>query len=150
MNYNKLKTLRAETGVSFTLCKKALLETKNDLVKAKKLLTEWGAEMLLKKSGKTTLQGAIFSYVHHNKKVASLVELMCETDFVAKNEGFLSLGQELAMQLASMETNNIDSFLKQVYIRDQSKVVGDLLKEAVLKFGESIKIRRIERWTLGM
>ena len=71
----KLKQLRLETGISFSLCKKALEEGKNDLDNAKKLLKKWGIAKAKDKSERSTEAGAIFSYVHHNKRVASLVEL---------------------------------------------------------------------------
>lgn len=149
VDYKKLKILREETGVSFALCKKALEETKNDLEASKKKLQEWGAEKVIEKAGRSTSQGAIFTYVHHNRKIASLVEVLCETDFVSGNEEFKKLGTELAMQAASVPATGVESFLLQEYIRDASKKIGDLLKEAVLKFGENIKLSRYERWELG-
>lgn len=145
----KLKTLRDETGISFSLCKKALEESKNNIESAKKLLTKWGADKAKDKQSRTTSQGAIFSYVHHNKKITAMVELLCETDFVSGNIEFQTLGQELAMQVASIEADNVEELLKQEYIRDPSKKIEDLLKDAVLKFGENIKISRFIRWTLG-
>lgn len=144
----KLKQLREETGISFSLCKKALEESKNDLDKAKKLLNKWGIAKAQDKSGRTTAAGAIFAYVHHNKKVASLVELACETDFVSGNREFQNLGQELAMQAASILAENNEEFLDQEYIRDPSKKVSDMIKEAVLKFGENIKLVKFIRWSI--
>ncbi len=144
----KLKTLREETGISFSLCKKALEESKNNSENAKKLLNKWGIAKAKDKSDRTTAAGAIFSYVHHNKKVASLVELACETDFVSGNKEFQSLGQELAMQVASVRTGTNEEFLNQEYIRDPSKKINDLIKEAVLKFGENIKIIKFIRWSI--
>ena len=145
---NRLKTLREQTGVSFSLCKKALEESKNDLEKAKKLLTKWGADKVKDKAGRKTNAGAIFSYVHHNKKVASLIELLSETDFVSNNKEFQTLGQELAMQVASLKAEKVKELMEQEYIRDPSKKISDLIKEAVLKFGENIKINRILYWNL--
>lgn len=145
---NKLKTLREETGVSFSLCKKALEETKNNLTESKKLLTKWGADKVKDKAGRKTSAGAIFSYVHHNRKVAALVELLSETDFVSGNDEFRTLGQELAMQVASLKAEKVDELLEQEYVRDQSKKISDLIKEAVLKFGENIKINKIIRWEI--
>ena len=144
----KLKELREETGVSFSLCKKVLEESKNNLVAAKKLLSKWGADKAKDKSERKTVAGAIFSYVHHNKKVASLVELACETDFVSGNKDFQALGQEIAMQIASINAEKVEEVLDQEYIRDPSKKINDLLKEAILKFGENIKIIRFVRWVL--
>lgn len=148
MDISKLKKLREETDVSFALCKKALEETGNDITAAKKLLTAWGAEKVKDKSGRATSQGAFFSYVHHNNRIAVLVEVLCETDFVAANPDFQKLGKELAMQVASMPADSQDQLLNQEYIRDPSKKISDLIKEAVLKFGENIKINRFIRWTL--
>lgn len=148
LDYNKLKQLRAETGVSFSLCKKALEETDNDIAAAKKKLTEWGAKKASEKATKETGAGAIFSYVHHNKKVASLLELQSETDFVSGNDEFQKLGTELAMQVASIPSKAVEELLEQEYIRDPSKKINDLVKEAILKFGENIKIGRFIRWEL--
>jgi elongation factor Ts len=145
----KLKKLRAETEVSFSLIKKALEETENDVEKAKKLLISWGAKKAADKSDRETGQGGIFSYVHHNKKIAGLVEVLCETDFVSGNSAFQNFGQELAMQIASVPSANVEELMKQEYIRDTSKTIDDLYKELVLKFGENIKITRILRWNLG-
>ena len=149
VDITKLKQLRQETGISLALCKKALEESAGDLKKAKTLLNKWGGEKVKDKMDRMTTQGGIFSYVHHNKKVASLVELLSETDFVANNADFQKLGQEIAMQVASLPAKNADELLKQEYIRDSSRIISDLVKEAVLKFGENIKIGRFERWKLG-
>ncbi len=145
----KLKQLREETEVSFSLIKKALEETDNDVAKAKKKLQEWGADKVSKVAGRSTSQGSIFSYVHHDGKTAGLIELLCETDFVSGNPDFKQFGKELAMQIASLSPKDADELLKQEYIRDSSKTIHDLLKETVLKFGENIKIARILRWKLG-
>lgn len=144
----KLKQLREESGVSFSLCKLALEQSNNDLAAAKKLLQKWGGQKLADKRGAKVEEGAIFSYVHHNKKIASLVELLCQTDFVAGNNDFQKLGQELAMQVASMPAADVEELLAQQYIRDPSIKVTDLIQQAVVRFGENIKINRFIRWTL--
>lgn len=144
----KLKQLREETEISFSLCKKALEESKNDISSAKKLLNKWGIAKAKDKSSRDTGAGIIFAYVHHNKKVASLVQLACETDFVSGNKDFQLLGNELAMQAASIRAETNDEFLKQEYIRDPSKKVSDLIKEAVLKFGENIRVIKFTRWNV--
>jgi elongation factor Ts len=149
LDYQKLKTLREETGISFSLCKKALEETNNDIEKSKVKLSEWGAKKAVEKSDRETSQGGIFAYVHHNKKVASLVELMCETDFVGGNVEFQKLGQEIAMQVATLRVKTVEDLLATEYIRDPKKTINDLLKDAVLKFGENIKIGKFTRWELG-
>ena len=149
INFDLLKQLRAETGVSFSLCKKALEEANNDIAAAKKKLNEWGVKKAADKADRETNQGGIFSYIHHNKKIASLLELLTETDFVSGNDEFQKLGQELAMQIASVPAKDVEEFLKQEYIREPGKKVQDLIQEAVLKFGENIKIARFIRWELG-
>ena len=149
LDINKLKQLREETGVSFSVCKKALEETDNDIEAAKKKLSEWGVKKAADKMDRTTSQGVIASYVHHNKKVAALLEIQTETDFVSGNEEFQKLAQELAMQAASVPAENVEELLAQQYIREPKKTIDDLIKDAVLKFGENIKIARFARWSLG-
>ena len=101
------------------------------------------------KAERTTGQGVIASYVHHNKKIAAFVELMTETDFVSGNAKFRKLADEIAMQVATMRPENVEELLKQEYIRDSSKTIDTLIKDAILKFGENIKMGRMLRWELG-
>jgi len=150
VDLNKLKQLRKETGISFAMCKKALEETKNDIDASKKLMQKWGLEKAVDKEKRLTTQGAIFSYTHHNRRVASLVEILCESDFVAINSDFQIFGQEIAMQIASMPCKNVKELLNQEYVRDSSKKISDIIKEAILKFGENIKISRFIKWDLGI
>jgi elongation factor Ts len=149
LDTKKLKALREETGVSFSLCKKALEETGNDIEKAKKKLQEWGIEKAEGKSDRSTEAGGIFSYVHHNKRIASLIELRSETDFVSGNAEFQKLGQEIAMQAATVKAKDVEELLKSEYIRDASKTISGLIKDAILKFGENIKLARAMRWEIG-
>ena len=149
VDFKKLKQLREETGVSFSLCKKALEESDNDMAAAKKKLQKWGADKVKDKQGRVTMEGGIFSYIHHNKKIAALIEMQCETDFVSGNKEFQSFGQEVAMQVASTNPANVEELLEQEYNRDTSKKIKDLLNELVLKIGENIKIGRLMRWELG-
>jgi len=149
MDYTKLKQLRADTGISFSLCKKALQEADFDMKKAKELLKKWGVENAVKKADRETKAGGIFTYMHHNRKVASLIELQSETDFVSGNEEFQALGHELAMQAASIPSENVEEFMKQDYIREPGKTIEMLVKDAIAKFGENIQIARFVRWELG-
>ncbi len=149
LDLKTLKKLREETGVSFSVCKKALEEADNDVEKAKKLLSKWGEKKAADKADRATGQGVIATYVHHNKKVAAVVELDCETDFVSGNDEFRHLASEIAMQVATMNPETVEELLKQDYIRDTSKTIDGLLKGAVLKFGENTKISRIMRWEIG-
>ncbi|MCX7996907.1 MAG: elongation factor Ts [Patescibacteria group bacterium] len=144
-----LKELRKKTGVSFSVIKKALEESNNDPAKAEKLMSEWGVKKAADKADRDAGQGGVFTYMHHNRKIATMVELRTETDFVAGNDEFRKLGMELAMQMSLFRGDSVEEFLKQQYIRDMSKTVDQLLKDAILKFGENIRIARIIRWELG-
>jgi len=144
----KLKQLRDATGVSFNLCKKALDESNDDLEKAQKLLSQWGVEKAAGKMNRETKQGSLFSYVHHNKKIGVLFELLCETDFVAVNPDFQELGTMLAMQVASMNPQNKEELVTQPLIREPSKTVDVLIKEKILKIGENITIGRFIRYEI--
>ena len=112
--------------------------------------TAWGIEKASQKSKRETGNGVIASYVHHNKKIAAMIELNCETDFVANNQDFQNFAQEIAMQAASIKTENekIEELVKTEYIREPGKTISDLIKETILKFGENIKIKRFVRWSL--
>ena len=101
INLEQIKQLRMETDVSYTECKKALEETSGDVEKAKEVLRKWGKELAGKKAGREANQGVIESYIHPNKKVGVLVELRCETDFVAKSEQFQKLAHEICLQVAA-------------------------------------------------
>lgn len=144
----KLKQLREETGVSYAMCKEALDTSKGDIEKARELLKKKGAEVALKKADRETSQGAIFSYIHHNKKIGSLVEIMCETDFVARNETFQKLGNEIAMHVASTNPKNNAKLLKEPFIRDQKITVEALIKDSILKLGENITLGKFIRFEI--
>ena len=147
-NLKKVKELRESTGVSIALCNKALKEAKDDVAKATKLLSKWGIELADKKGGRDTNSGTIASYVHHNGRVAATVSLLCETDFVAKNEKFKTLAYEIAMQIASMRPKTSKELLEQSYIRDSSITVGTLIKQNIALLGENIRIGEFVRLEL--
>ena len=144
-----LKKLRNETQVSLADCRRALEETENNYEKAKEWLRKHGIEKAEKKSERETSQGVIECYIHQNGKIGSMVEVLCETDFVARTEEFKKLAREIAMQVAAMKAKDIESLLKQEYIRDSSKTIQDLIKEAIAKIGENITIKRFNRLELG-
>ena len=100
-NIELIKKLRQETGISLSKCRKALEESNNDLDKAKELLRKWGEKLAQKRVGRETGQGIIEAYVHANKKIGVLVEVRCETDFVAKNKDFQEFAHELALHIAA-------------------------------------------------
>jgi len=149
VDFTLLKQLRSETGISFSLCKKALEESDNNIGKAKEKLKEWGIKKASDKSDRETNQGGIFTYVHHNKKIACMLEMLSETDFVSGNDEFQKLGSELAMQAASVPAKDVNELMEQEYIREPAKKIKNLVQEAVLKFGENIKISRFTRWEIG-
>ena len=145
-----IKKLREQTGAGVMDVKKALEEARGDAEKALEILKSRGLEIAGKKAERTTSQGRIESYVHGNPPtIGVLVELLCETDFVAKNDGFGKLTREIAMQVASMNPADSQELLEQEYIRDPGKSVQDLLNEAIGKFGENIRIGRFVRYKLG-
>lgn len=144
-----IKKLREETGAPIIRVKKVLEEFNGDEVKALEVLKKEGFEKAEKRVERTTSQGKIFSYVHHTGKVASLVELLCETDFVARNELFEVLGRDLCLQVASIEVKDSDELLTQEFIKDPSKKIEDLVKEVIAKTGENVRIGRVIRVELG-
>lgn len=138
-----LKKLRLETGISLADCRKALEETNNDYKKAAEWLKKQGLEKAEKKSDREASQGLVESYIHQNGKVGSLVKIACETDFVARTEDFKNLAHEVAMQVAAMKPKNVDTLLKQEYIRDGSQTIEQLVKSTVAKLGENIVVKEI-------
>jgi elongation factor Ts len=146
---DQIRKLRDKTGAPVMRVKKVLEELKGDEKKAEKLLRKEGFEKVEKRKGRKTDQGLIETYVHHSGKVASVIELLCETDFVARNELFKELAHNLALQLASMEAKNAKSLLKQDFIKDSSKKVEELVKEVIAKTGENVQVGRIYRIELG-
>lgn len=146
---DQIKKLREETGAAVLDCRRALEENQGDLKKAVAWLRKRGIEKAEKKADRETSQGLVEAYIHATGKVGAMVELLCETDFVARNEEFKNLARELAMQVAAMNPKNVAELLKQEYIRDNAKTVGDLIKEAITKLGENIVVGRFERLEVG-
>ena len=143
-----IRKLREVTGAPVIRAKKVLEEI-GDEKKAEKILREEGYEAAQKKVARKTHEGLIFSYVHHSGKVASLVELLCETDFVARNKLFQDLGHNLALQVASMSPKDIKELEGQDFIKDPSNKILDLVKDVIAKTGENVRISRIYRVELG-
>lgn len=148
-NVELIKKLREKTGLGVHDIKRALEESGDNEEKAIALLKEWGLSTVAKKSDRATAQGLIESYVHGGR-LGALVEVNCETDFVARNDEFKAFVRDVAMQVASMNPENVEELLKQDYFRDPAKTVQDLLHETITKIGENIRISRIERFELGV
>lgn len=141
--------LREKTGAGVIECRKALLEANGNLSMATNILKESGLLKIEKRASRETLQGLIEAYSHSGGKTASLIEVNCETDFVARTEEFKKLSHELAMQIASMNPENVEALLEQEYIRDPLQKVKDLINEVAAKTGENIRVRRFSRFAIG-
>ncbi len=160
----QIKELRDQTGAGIMDAKRALEDADGDMKAAAKTLAEKGLASAAKRAGREVAEGVIEAYIHTGSRVGSLVELNCETDFVARTPEFKALARDLAMQVAAMSPRYVDRasipedagevsedeiLLDQMYIRDGSVKVSDLVSELVAKVGENVKIGRIERFALG-
>ena len=125
-------------------CKRAFTDAKGDFEEAKKLIHERGLVKVEKRSGRETGAGLIESYVH-NERIGVLVDVRAETDFVVRSEPFRALVHELAMQLAAMPAENVEAFLAQPYIRDETKTVHDLVKDVIARVGENVRVNGFSR-----
>lgn len=143
-----IKQLREETGAGIADCRVALEESNGDYKKAIDWLKKHGIEKASKKQDRQTSEGLVESYIHQNGKVGSLVTILCETDFVARTEDFKNLAHEVAMQVAAMNPKDVDTLLKQEYIRDGSITISDLVKQVIAKLGENIVIKEIKRFEI--
>jgi elongation factor Ts len=160
-----IKELREQCGAGVMECRNALIEVGGDVDKALGILKERGIRKAEKKAGRTTAQGLVEAYVHSGGRVGALIEINCETDFVARTDEFRELAHELAMQVTALAPQYIDAeeipkgadadpqsacLLQQAYIRDPSKTVQELITEVIAKVGENIKVSRFARFELGV
>lgn len=144
-----LKKIREETQASIADCRKALEESGGKYEKALEWLRKHGIEKAEKKSSRETSQGIIESYIHQNNRIGAIIEILCETDFVARTSEFKDLAHEIAMQVAAMNPKDVDTLLKQEYIRDGSRKIEDIIKEHITKLGENIVVKKIKRFEVG-
>jgi elongation factor Ts len=170
-----VKELREQTGAGIMDCKRALEQSGGDLKKATDLLRQAGLSKAEKKMGRAALQGLIETYVHAGGRIASMVELNCETDFVARTPDFKTLAREIAMQVAAMNPRYVAADLvpeadwadleaefgdrkkaaeavclyEQAFIRDPKVSIRDLIREGVGKLGENIQVQRVARFEVG-
>jgi elongation factor Ts len=162
-NIEKIKELRKLTGLSVSECKKALEESNFDLEKAKKKILQRIGELVEKKRERETKEGIIACYVHNNKKIGAMVELLCETDFVSRSYDFQQLAHELCLQIAAMnpEVISLDqlekkdkikekkkelALLEQPWIKNPQKTIKELIEEIIAKTGENITVKRFIRF----
>jgi len=148
MNTIVLKEIRKKTGAGVMEIKRALDEAGGDAKKAEAIIKNRGVEIAAKKSERVTSQGLIDSYIHLGK-IGVLVELNCETDFVARNEDFKKIAHEVALQVVSSDAEDVATFLQESYFKDESKTIQDLLTDVIAKTGENIKIKRFVKFILG-
>ena len=171
MGLSDIKKLRKLTSLGVNDCKKALSESKGDFDKALKILKSKGVQMLEKKGSRATGQGIIDSYVHFGGNLAALVEVNCETDFVARTDAFKKFAKDIAMQVAAANPEHVakedvpkdtlknaknkDEYIKQyclleqAFIKNNKLSVGDYLRDIVSQTGENIVIKRFVRFSLG-
>lgn len=159
-----VKELREKTGAGVMECKRALVEAKGDMDKAIEILRQAGLARAEKKAERVASQGVIDAYIHAGGRIGSMVELNCETDFVARNEEFRALAHDIAMQVAATAPSYISAqevpeeqkahaaelaLLEQPFIKDPKRTIGDVIKDKIAKFGENIVVRRFVRYELG-
>jgi elongation factor Ts len=159
-----VKELRELTGAGMLDCKSALEEAGGDFDKAKDILREKGIAMAAKKAQRATAEGLVQTYLHHDGRLGALIEINCETDFVARTEDFSKLAQNIALQVAATNPTYVASedlpedtegdakelcLLLQPFVRDESTTVEEMVKETIRKVGENIRIRRFARFELG-
>jgi len=166
-----IKELRALTSASIADCKKALEESDHDIKKAVVLLRKRGLEIAAKKQSRSAKEGRVEAYVHLGSKIGVLLEVNCETDFVAKNSDFCQFTKDLSMQIAACDPSYLKKedvpedvaaqekdrekfykehcLLEQVFIKDPSLTIKDYLVSLVAKVGENIVIRRFMRYKVG-
>jgi elongation factor Ts len=149
LNAELIKKLREETGAPVVRVKKLLDEMNNDEKKVREILMKEGFEKMEKRSDRETGEGRVVAYTHHTGKVAALVELLCETDFVGRNELFMDLAKSIALQIVSMNPADKEELLAQEFIKDTSKTIEELIKEVTSKTGEVIRLGRFVRMEIG-
>lgn len=162
---DQIKELREASGAGVMDCKRALEASDGDIEQAKKFLAEQGLTKAASKANRETAQGLVEAYIHAGGRIGVLIEVNCETDFVARTPEFKELARDLAMQVVAMNPLAIREedelppdaslrsdevvLLKQPFIKDQAKTVQELITETIGKTGENIQIKRFERFELG-
>lgn len=146
---DKIKNLRELTGAGVMDAKKALEETAGDVTKAVEIIRAKGLAKAEGKADREVRSGKVYCYTHGGGSAAAMVEVACETDFVANNEEFTNLCKEVAMQIVSMRPETVEELLAMPYVRDGSRTIEQLVKELIGKTGENIRVVRFARFKLG-
>ncbi|MFH1140663.1 MAG: translation elongation factor Ts [Chloroflexota bacterium] len=164
ISVDQIKTLRELTGAGIMDCKKALQEAEGDLPKAQQILRTKGIAKAADKVGRETREGLVEAYIHSGSRIGALVELNCETDFVSRLPEFRELAHQLAMQVVAMTPQYVDRsqmpaedsrdpeevcLLQQPYIKDDTRVIQDLVMDLSARVGEHVLVRRFARFALG-
>jgi elongation factor Ts len=159
-----IKELREQSGAGIMDCRSALVGTEGDMEKALEVLKEKGLLKAQKKAERATGQGLVEAYIHTAGRIGAMIEVNCETDFVARTDEFREVAHCLAMQVAALSPQFISEeeipegvemepqevcLLLQPYIKDPTKSVKDVIMETVAKVGENIQVRRFTRYELG-
>ena len=160
----QIKDLRGESGAGIMECRNALKEAQGDKSKALDILQKQGLVKAQKTAGREAKQGLVVSYIHGGGRIGALVEVNCETDFVARTAEFQDLAHNVAMQVAAMAPEYLSKnecptgveidfqnacLLLQPYIKDPTKTIQDIVTELIAKTGENIVISRFSRFELG-
>jgi len=159
-----IKNLRAQSGAGVMDCRNILVQTEGDIDKALAVLKEKGLAKAQKKAGRVTGQGLVEAYIHTAGRIGAMIEINCETDFVARTDEFKEMAHCLAMQVAALNPQYISEedmpegteavpeevcLLNQQYIKDPGMTVKDVITETIAKVGENITIGRFTRYELG-
>ncbi len=159
-----VKELRERSGAGIMECKRALDDAGGNLDRAMAILREQGLAKAEKRAGRETSQGMVDSYIHGGGRIGALVEVNCESDFVARTEEFRRLAHDIAMQVAATNPRYLSAddrpddeeddpaevcLLEQPFIREPGRTIRDIVNEAISKTGENIRIRRFARFELG-
>ena len=160
VSIDQIKALREETGAGVMDCRTALEETRGDMDAAREILREKGLSTAAKRADRATGQGLIESYIHGGR-IGVLVDLRCETDFVARTEPFKDLAHDIAMQVASMQPAAVSAdqldgedaeataLLDQPFIRDAGQTIADRINDVIASVGEKIEVARFVRYEVG-
>lgn len=171
ISIGSIKELRNLTCASIAHCRKALEEAGGDIKKAAKLLRQQGLEIAAKRQDKAAKEGRVEAYVHLGNKIGVLLEVDCESDFVAKNSDFCQFTKDIAMQIAACsplyvkkedvpadileQEKNKEEFIKnsclleQPFVKDPGITVRDYLGSLIAKMGENVVVRRFTRYKVG-
>ena len=142
-----IQKLREATGAGMMDCKRALDSAKGDYAVALEFIRTQGLAKAEKKSDRATGAGVLESYIHGGR-IGVLLEMRCETDFVARGDLFKTLAHDIAVHVSAMNPSTVDELLLQPYVRDESTTVGDLVKGIIAKTGENARIERFARFEL--